>query len=451
MQQEVVNQMAGKVLNTRSPIQMPEYLYKTLHLPEQYITTNGKKTVTCNFGALCSLYTASELPVLLEIIKLTKARTRFSDLNKLQAFPDGRIRCNYNPVGSETGRLSSSATWVEAIVTMNKIDFAKRMRDKKAYTEMILKPETSIEGLGTNLQNVTEDLRECFIPDNTDYDFFQYDLSGADAWTVAADLAALGNDKMLVHLQNKIKPSIVIVLLLEHGNKVYEWDMPTLQAYHNDMLKKVKSIPKLVRSYTGAKACQHGTNYGMQPRLMSALQLERSVTGWAENCIAGLVEEPDFKSLHWTVMERLQKLYINYYGLELRNDYLRRQLCNHGYLDAASGQRRYFLDIRSRRQIDDATIRVAASHEPQANTTYCTNRAAESIYYDQTNRTPKGNLRCEPLIMVHDALAGQAHKSQRAWAESRMAEWFTAPLLIHGIEINIPVEGGWGPNWMNTK
>jgi hypothetical protein len=315
----------------------------------------------------------------------------------------------------------------------------------------VLKPVKEVDGLGTNLQNVTEDLRECFIPDNTDYDFFQYDLSGADAWTVAADLAALGNDKMLVHLQHKIKPSIVIVLLLEYGNKVYEWDLPTLKAYHDDMLRKVKTDPKLIRSYTGAKACQHGTNYGMQPKLMAALQLERAVTGWAENCIAGLVEEPNFKTFHYVVMERLQKLYINYYGLELRNDYLRRQLTNHGYLDAASGQRRYFLDIRNRRSIDDATIRVAASHEPQANTTYCTNWAASSIYYDTENRTPKGNLRCEPLIMVHDALAGQAHRTQREWAESKMELWFTAPLVIHGIDINIPVEGNWGKNWHDTK
>lgn len=450
-QQEVVNQMAGKVLNTKSPKQMPEYLYQTLHLPPQYKNVQGKKVITSDFGALCSLYTSSELPVLLEIVKLTKARTRFSDLNKLQAFPDGRIRCNYNPVGTETGRLSSSETWVEAIVRRNKIDFAKRTKNKVAYHELVLKPISEVSNLGTNLQNVTSDLREAFIPDNTDYDFYEYDLSGADAWTVAADLAALGNDKMLVHLQHKIKPSIVIVLLLEHGNKVYQWDIPTLQAYHQDMLRQVKTIPKLIRSYTGAKACQHGTNYGMQPKLMAALQLERSVTGWAENCIAGVIEPPDFKVFHWTVMEKLQNLYVSYYGLELRNDYLRRQLCNHGYLDAASGQRRYFLDIRNRKQIDDATIRVAASHEPQANTTYATNAAIATMYYDRENRTPRGNLRCEPLLMTHDAAGGQAHRSQRPWAEAKIAEWFDTVLTIHGMEIAIPVEGGWGRNWLDVK
>jgi hypothetical protein len=451
-QQEVVNQMAGQVLNTKSPKQLAEYLYGTLSLPEQTKRVGMETKVTTDFGALCTLYTKTQLPVLLEIAKLTRARTRLSDLNKLQAFPDGRVRCTYNPVGTDTGRLSSAETWVEAIVHKSKIEFKTRKRNGVAYKEMVLESKPTIENLGTNLQNVTKDLRVCFIPDNDDYSFFQYDLSGADAWTVAADLAALGNDKMLVHLQNKIKPSIVIVLLTEHGNKVYQWDLETLRAYHDHTLKLCKTDPKFIRTYTGAKGCQHGTNYGMQPKLMAALQLERAIQGWCDNALKGEIGSTDFKVFHFHTMERLQNLYIDYYGLELRNDYLRRQLCNHGYIDAASGQRRYFLDIRSRKNIDDATIRVAASHEPQANTTFSTNAALSNLYYDRENRTPRGNLRCESTLMIHDALAGQAHRSQQQWAlEKFEKQWFDIPLVIHGLDINIPVEGGWGPNWKETE
>ena len=451
-QQSIVNEMTGQVLNTKSPKQLQEYLYGTLSLPEQTKRIGTKLSATADFGALCTLYTKTELPVLLEIAKLTRARTRLSDLNKLQAFSDGRIRCTYNPVGTDTGRLSSSETWVEAIVNKSKIEFKKRRKDGVEFQEMVLETKPTIENLGTNLQNVTKDLRTLFIPDNDEYSFFQYDLSGADAWTVAADLAALGNDKMLVHLQNQIKPSIVIVLLTEHGNTVYKWDLPTLKAHHDHMLKQCKTIPKLVRTYVCAKGCQHGTNYGMQARLMAALQLERSIQGWVDNCINGNVEEPDFKVFGINVISRLQELYFNYYGLELRNEYLRRQLTNHGYIDSASGQRRYFLDIRNRRNIDDSIIRVAASHEPQANTTFSTNGALSNLYYDRSNRTPRGNLRAEPTLMIHDALAGQAHKSQQQWAKEKFEnEWFNIPLVIHGLDINIPVEGGWGPNWKYTE
>lgn len=753
-QQEVVNQMTSRVINTKSPKQLQDYLYNDLSLPVQNKKLNGKLTPTADFGALCVLYTKTDLPVLLEIGKLTRARTRLSDLNKLQAFPDGRIRCNYNPVGTDTGRLSSSETWVEAIVNKSKIEFKKRKKGGVEYQEMVLTTKPTAENLGTNLQNVTKDLRTLFIPDTEDHSFFQYDLSGADAWTVAADLAALGNDKMLVHLQNKIKPSIVIVLLTEFGNSVYEWDLSTLKQHHNHMLHQCKTVPKFARTYTCAKGCQHGcvtaghevltrlgwipieqlrdgveimtwkngisqweipsfltrydytgtlhhfkgtaydlsvthdhrmpyhtnnswkeanasqmiqmksgklpvsgdtfaglilptdftkllaafqsdgcvnrrnmisfhfrkqrkvvrllgilndlgqehkvyyqndntviiefkneqlrtigkttswqmlllssqsmklyleetlywggcvmkntnvrysistavlqraevmntmahlcgfgsqllpncrtsgfgskmheislnertkasrsslststeqvinkpvycvtvsssfffvrrnnkimvtgnSNYGMQPALMASLQLERSVQGWVDNCIAGTVEPPEFKVFHKNTIERLQNLYLNYYGIELRNDYLRRQLCNHGYLDAASGQRRYFLDIRNRSNIEDSIIRVAASHEPQANTTFSTNAALANLYYDKENRTPRGNLRAEPTLMIHDALAGQTHKSQQEWAKQKLeSSWFDIPLLIHGLEINIPVEGGFGKNWKHTE
>ena len=449
-QQAIVNEMTGTVLNTKSPKQLQEYLYGTLHLPEQFKPIAGKKTLTADFGALCALYTSSQLPVLLEIAKLSRARTRLSDLNKLQPFADGRIRCNYNPVGTETGRLSSSETWVEAIIDKPKIEFKKRSKDGKPYTEMLLSTKRVVECLGTNLQNVFKDLRVAFIPDNSDYSFYQYDLSGADAWTVAADLAALGNDKMLEHLRAGIKPSIVIVLLTEFGNVVYQWDQTTLKAHHDQMLDKCKKIPKLVRTYVCAKGCQHGTNYGMQAKLMAALQLERAVQGFIDNHIKGSSEEPEFKVFHHNTIDRLQRLYYDFYGLELRNEWIRRQLSNHGYMDAASGQRRYFLDIRNRRQIDDAIVRTAASHEPQANTTWATNAALLKMFEDLENRTPRGNLRCEPLLMIHDALAGQAHKSQQEWAEGKMAEWFNNPLIIHGIDINIPVEGGWGDNWMEV-
>lgn len=451
-QQAIVNEMADGILNTKSTKQMQQYLYGTLNLPEQYKPgPNGKKTVTTDFGAICALYTQTELPVLLEIAKLTRARTRFSDLNKLQTFSDGRIRCNYNPVGTDTGRLSSSETWVEAIVEKQKMVFKRRVKNKIPYTVMEFATERKVENLGTNLQNVTKDLRVAFVPDRDDFDFYQYDLSGADAWTVAADLAALGNDKMLVHLQHGIKPSIVIVLLTQYANKVYEWDLPTLKVYHDDMLAKCKKEPKLVRTYVCAKGCQHGTNYGMQARLMATLQLKRSVEGYIDNWINGKPSEPDFSVFHQNTIDRFQQLYYNYYGLELRKDYLRRQLCNHGYLDAASGQRRYFLEIRNRRQIDDAILRVAASHEPQANTTWATNAALSKLYYDRENRTPRGNLRVEPTLMIHDALAGQWHQSNRDWAVQKFQnEWFDNELVIHGIPITIPVEGGFGRNWKDT-
>lgn len=449
-QQHIVNEMVGSVMNTKSHVAMKKYLYETLNLKPVYEMKGGEKKITSDFGALCKLYNDYQLPVLLEIAKLTKARTRFSDLNKLVPFADGRMRCTYNPVGSETGRLSSSATFVRELVRQEKIVFKKRTKNKVVTQEISLEPVSEIIELGTNLQNVTEDVRSCFVADD-DCQFFQYDLSGADAWTVAADCCAMGNDKMLKHLLYGIKPSIVIVLLNQFGQDTYRWDISELKTQHDIMLKRCKTEPPLIRTYVSSKACQHGTNYGMQPPLMAALQLERSVTGWVENQINGNTYDPNFTAIHSTTMARLQKLYIDYYGIELRNEYLARQLCNHGYIQAASGQRRHFLNIRNRSHIDQATIRIAASFEPQANTTYVTNLALTRMYYDKENRTKNNNLKCEPLLMVHDALGGQSRNHHLQFSQARMSYWFENQLIINNQQISIPVEGGWGPNWKDTK
>lgn len=449
-QQHIVNEMSGSKLNVKSAKQKNEFLYKTLGLPEQHKKEKGKKSVTSDMAAIAALYVQHEIPILLEIAKLVRLRTRMSDLGKLTPFPDGRIRTNFNPVAAETGRVSSSSTSVSAVVPQLKI-----LPDPAKSNPLGVKLTTINKEIfyGTNLQNVTKDIRDLFIPDTTDFSFFQYDLSGADAWTVAADLAALGNSRMLDHLRAGIKPSVVIVLLIEYGNEVYSWSLPHLTSVHNAMLKKLKdpNAPgKLKNAYVAAKACQHGTNYGMNPPLMSTILLTRELTGWLDKFNDGYTEPLNLKVTHKYIMERYQNLYTNYYGLQLRNDWLAKQLSNFGYLEGANGHRRYFTSIRNRKTIDQSVLRAAASHEPQGNTTYVTHAALINMYYDRDNRTPRGNLRCEPSLTIHDAIAGQAHSSQVDWATEKTAEWFDIPLVIHGIDITIPVEGGWGTSWKDT-
>ena len=458
-QQEIVNQMTGLVFNVKSHVQMKKLLYETLRLKKQYKGRGAQRKLSSDAASLATLYSDTELPILLELMKLMRLRTRFSDINKLQPFSDGRIRCNYSPVGSDevalvTGRISSSATWVEAMITQPKIEFKVRTKNKVKYTEMNLVGNKVVKQLGTNLQNVTKDLRDIFIPDDEDHSFFQYDLTGADAWTVAADLCALGYPQMLDHLNAGIKPSVIIALLTKHGQKVYEWEHNTLKHYHDAFLKEVKGAnadPILAQSYTCAKACQHGTNYGMQPALMVTILLTRAMTGYVDAWNSGKTEgNLDIVPVHVNTMARYQRLYSDYYGLPARNEWLEREIINKGYIDSATGARRVFMSLRSRKKIDASTIRAAASHEPQANTTYATNTALRNMYYDPENRDNRGALQVEPCLMVHDALGGQAHKSIIPWATEKQAQWFNVPLIIHDIPITIPVEGGWGDNWKAT-
>lgn len=445
IQQAKIKEMTGLNLNVKSPKQLKDFLYGDLGLPPvmKRNAFTKKMEPTADASAMAKLIVTHELPILVELIKAMRLRTRFSDINKLATFPDGRIRCNLDPTGTETGRLNSKATWIESFSRLPKIACVKG--------EFKIQYKGEWKNLGTNLQNQTKDLRDCFVADEG-YDFFQYDLSGADAWTVAADLERLGNSRMMDHLKAGIKPSVVISLLTKHGDQVYQWSIEELSQRQKSFLVECKTNPVLAHTYTCSKACQHGTNYGMMPPLMSQIQLTRALTGWVDSYNYGkTTDELELKVVHPNTMKRFQDLYTDYYGIELRNEWIRRQLSNFGYIDAASGARRYFTELRGRKNIPDAMIRTAASHEPQANTTFATNLALAKMYYDRENRTPRGSLRCESSLMIHDALAGQVHKSQRQWAQDRLeSTWFNNTLIISGIEVNIPVEGGFGANWKDT-
>jgi hypothetical protein len=115
-----------------------------------------------------------------------------------------------------------------------------------------------------------------------------------------------------------------------------------------------------------------------------------------------------------------------------------------GWLQTANGSRR----IISGRKNDDFTLKKLLSHEPQGNTTYITNKAAERCYYDPSNRWIANRaLRVEPVHQIHDALVLQWFKREREYALEAMKRWFDIELVIAGIKIKIPSEGGWGTSW----
>ncbi len=112
-------------------------------------------------------------------------RTRISDLQKFKPNEDGRVRTSYDLL-ADTARSKSRAS-----VITEHVGFVKsgENKGKPVYAKF-----------GTNLQAVTKPIRDTFIPDSPDFLFWQADLEGADAWTVACDLAARGDERMLKRL-----------------------------------------------------------------------------------------------------------------------------------------------------------------------------------------------------------------------------------------------------------
>ena len=416
--QAELNELVGHPINVKSPNQKRDLLYKELDLPVQHTGRGAARKVTTNEAALHKLHASvdpnsREGQIVDLLVTTIRLRTRISDINKLTTDADGRIRTSFNIIGTETGRLSSSQ---------------------------------SVTGSGTNLQNVTKDLRDLFIPDSDEHWFWQLDLAGADAWTVACDCAALGDSTMLEDIRSGIKPSKVLLVMLAEIRagrdpaNVNRWDRDRLrnETQSVDTSSDVDASAGYgAKAYLCMKRVQHGTNYDAKP---------------------GTVVEVIFKDTDGKIRltprqaDLYQRLYrTRYWGLRKRKEYVVNQLKQHrGIYSEATGVWREFLDIRGR-EPDANVIREALAHEPQLITTYCTNLALERVYYDPQNRTSRGGLVIVPALAVHDSLAGQFPKRITRQAADFVRSCFDNPIKIHGIEVTIPADGGYGPNWKATS
>lgn len=373
-------------------------------------------------------WTKDRNPVLRTLVRAINLRTRISDIGKLTVNDDGRIRTSYDLAGAGTARLSSRES-IAMYAYLTKSGLVKW-----DYT-------------GTNLQNQTKDLRDCLLPDSEEFDFWQFDLSGADAWTVGADLAALGNDTMLEDLRYGIKPSKVLLLMLQYlrtGRKpadVNKLDRAELKRLTKPLGTDVDDFNygqglKPDELYLCMKRVQHGTNYVAKPETVSNTIFKDT---------DGYIDLPPTEAAVYQALYKLR------YSVDSRTEWLRRTLTQTSCVKTAIGFTAQFFAIRHGGIVEDDIIRQAAALEPQAVTTGITNRALAKLWYDETNRRKNGSLFVEPLIQIHDALAGQHSSKLRSWARDKFASWFNNPIIIHGIEVTIPAEGLYGPDWKNTK
>jgi hypothetical protein len=426
-------------LNVSSNKQLISFLYETLKLPTQYKIVRGAPEgttpPTADYEALLKLSRwciQNDKPHLLAIvqaiIEIRSLDTRQQMLS-ISADRDGRIRCGYNLVGTNTGRIS-------------------------CYE--------SPTGSGYNLQTIpnyqdTKDApggvlgdRDLFMADDG-YWLFQCDLTGADGWTVAAYCAMLGDRAMFDDYLAGIKPYARIALKVE-GRPEADWkDRRELAAFLSTY--KLRPIPKLT-----AKKVQHGGAY-----LEGGLTISRNILKDSEGKVYWSPTECD-KLKNWYTREK-------YWGIPKWHDFIGRRIRERSVLTAASGQVRQFFGR------PDDILTKAVAFEPQANTTYAINFAAWRLWSDNENRSnksfysgdmdrrlqthrlleamPDGRpplyLKVQPLHQVHDALIGQFRKEDTTWAVAKIKEWFNNQLTIANQQITISFDGEYGPSWGNLN
>lgn len=391
--------------NLASPQQLADLLYVQLKYPKQHPKVAGlvdRNSVTTDIDAILNLkatFTGPTDAILEDLLQWRKATKILQSLN-MGTDTDGRIRCNYNIVGTETGRLTCS----------------------KSNT-----------GSGGNLTTVTKKLRHLYLAD-PGYYLFQCDLSGADGWTIAAYCASLGDRTMLDDYWYQIKPAQVIVLMYQHGSVVNTWSRDQIKSASVNIKE---SDPEWGMWYFAAKRVQHGTNYLLGKNTMSDQILKDSYKLLGKT----LVVKP-------TDCVKLQNLYLSRYpGVRSYQSLVSDTIDSTSQLGCASGHVRRFFG----RKKNNVTYREACAHEPQANTTYVTNLALYHCLHDPTNRNPNGSYIIQPKHHVHDAFIGQFPIDRVEWSIERITAWFNNPITVAGITFTIPFEGAYGPSWGNLS
>lgn len=409
-----------------SSTKLKKCLYSEKGYPEQ---KKGRgRTAQVSTDVECLLKLSKKFPndAFLSDILLHRKLESIQETLEVQTDPDGRVRCGYNLVGTETGRLT-------------------------CYT--------SPTGSGANLQTITKKLRKLYTAD-PDCWLFQCDLSGADGWTVAAHCLRHGDPTMWDDYRAGLKPAKIIALMYERGAEATACD-------RDELRERCRVVDQDGWLYFACKRIQHGTNYGVQETTVATQIMKDSykMTGQA------VYVEP-------SVCASLQRLYfVRYPGLyQWHNDSKRRVAAGEN-LTSASGHTRTFFGRRKswdhKKRCYDAdhdTWKEWLADEPQENTTYATNLALYKLWNDAENRvvvpslrTPSSEepkrdnlvtrLRVEPLHQVHDALIGQFRKEDTDWAVAKIRAWFDNPLQIANATVTIPFEGAYGPSWgeLGTK
>jgi DNA polymerase I-like protein with 3'-5' exonuclease and polymerase domains len=379
------------------PQRLVKVMYDTGKYPKQYKKEAGRKTerLTTDVEALLSLYRKRPDDRFITLVLKHRHLESVIETLNIKCDADGRVRCGYNVVGTETGRLT-------------------------CYT--------SPTGAGANLQTITESLRGNYVADD-DYDMFQCDLRGADGWTVAARCASLGDPTMLDDLHFGLQIAKVIVLLYELGIEINLLDRESI-------LNACRAVNKKDWKTFACKRVQHATNYDVGvPTLCTQITKD----SYKKSGKPIYMEQSQGRAFQDAYKSR-------YPGVSLFHSWGASKVVADGTLKSASGHTRIFFGRRFGVGVHD-TIKEFLADEPQQNTTYATNLAMLNLWNDPTNRRSNGSLIIEPLHQVHDALLGQWPKVLRDWARHKIKSYFNNRLSIAGQEIVIPFEGRYGKSW----
>jgi DNA polymerase-1 len=365
-----------KPLNPRSPKQLLSFFYGTLCLPEVYKFDKGVKKLSTDREALEKLdayYLAR--PFISHILAIRDASKRLSVL-ETEIDPDGRMRTSYNIAGTETGRFSSSAN---------------------AF------------GTGTNLQNITAELRKMFIAD-PGWKLCGIDLEQAESREVGWLSGTLFNS--WEYLDACYAGDLhTFVCKMAWPQLPWPGDAKGDRALADEPFYRHLSRRDL------AKKLGHGSNYYGAPPTMAR-----------------------HAKIPVKIAEEFQAAYFTKFpGIPAWHKWVARQLQTTHRITTVFGRERDFFG----RAWDDATLREAIAFSPQSATADRMNLIMLRLWRHLGSRI-------RLLAQVHDAVYFLFHESDNE------AEVIEKALALYDIEIThegrkliVPGEAKTGWNWGN--
>jgi DNA polymerase-1 len=374
--EEKLNRLAHaiwrKPLNPRSPDQLKDFFYNAMSLPEQWISQKGERKLSTNRETLekLSQYYIAQ-PIINCILQARDASKKLSVL-RTGVDPDGRMRCTYNVCGTETGRWASSS---------------------------------NVEGRGTNLQNITEELRRMFVADP---------------------------GYVLVYVDGEQAESRGVGFI--HGRLFDDWtylDACEAGDLHTTVTQMVwenmgwTGDPKLDReiadrifyrwfSYRDmSKRGGHGTNYYGQPWTMARhLKVPKE-----------LIE--DFQKKYFRAFPAMRRWHT----------WVAAKLMQDQSITTFLGRERTFFGKPN----EDTTLREAIAYEPQSVVGDLVNEGGYRIW----RQFPEAQV----LAQIHDAYLFQVPVEAADRIVPQMLNHFEVPVTSRNRTLRIPAEAMVGFNW----
>ena len=395
-EESTLTDMVGWDVNVKSPKQVTKLLYDELMLEKQYKTTKkvtGEETTGVTGDYLTILYLARKYPDVPELRQLALVRKlykRHSTLKGIKCRPNSNIiSWEFNCAGTESGRSSGK------------------------------KP---IDGYGVQPQNVDRRDRDLIEP-FPNQSWLKADLEGADSWTQAAQLSAIGYPELLEDLLTGLKPAQRLAIASLKGKEYMYFESEKCK----EELPLLKT-PEGETQYRIMKAVSHGSAYGMKKRMMHQTIFKGS---------DGEIFVPEAECA------KFQKMFYERYNFPALHEFVFKKLQSEGYLDSANGVRRYFLGRK-----DGTTLRKMLAQAPQAHTAHVANKVIHRLFYGPENRIGD-QLIIHPCNQVHDELDGMFDTDKLEQATDVMSAVWRVPISYWGVEFTIPFEAEHGADWGN--